>query len=112
LLLPGVTLKIDGEKSAKQAQREKLLEQQRNLENLEKQKAPELYREKQVDSLYASIYEIKTNPIPEEAAYLETNRYDQSRLSLKRYLKPEYKKVLKKKFMAGQSDKLIDNILD
>jgi len=112
LLLAGVKLNEVSEskpKSQKEQIRQQLLEEQLKLEEQEK---PELYREREVDSLAKQIYQLDLEVKVVEDDFIESSRYDTRLKSLKKYSKDSYKKLLKKKFMAGQSDKLVANLLD
>lgn len=89
------------------------------LDKLEKQKATEkqnLFREREVDNLQALIYgdQSTIDTYDEDENYLvDTNRFDVNHAKLEIYLRPEVKRLLKTKFVTGQSqDQIMKNLLN
>lgn len=68
----------------------------------EKIKDASLFREKEVDNLSQLIYNSKTEEIP-DGSIVDTNRYDVSPTKLEVFRSPALKKILKSKFVTGQS---------
>lgn len=102
------------------------------LEARKKAAQSTLFREREVDNLHALIYGAqKDEETVETFGYsdfqddattqadvtsnmaLDTFRYDINHLRLQRYQVPNYKKLLKKKFVTGQSkDKILENLIN
>ena len=60
-------------------------------------------REREIDNLQNLIYgdSIEDQETEAESDVLDCNRYDVNRNKLEQYLRPEYKKLLKSKFITG-----------
>lgn len=81
-----------------------------------------LYRERQVDDLHAIIYGKSTDQQEYlggqilddiQALDLETNRFDGNPLRFTSFARPQTKRLLKKRFVTGQTrDKIMDNLLN
>lgn len=80
-----------------------------------------LFRERQVDDLHALIYgksdqeEYLGGQILDDVQTLdtETNRFDGNPLRFKSFARPSTKRLLKKRFITGQTrDKIMDNLLN
>ncbi|CDW84912.1 bms1l protein [Stylonychia lemnae] len=76
-----------------------------------------LYREREVQSLQSMIYnEInkEDEDYQEDTEYIvDTNRYEVSQVKLQMYLNKDVKKLLKSKFVTGQSqEQIMKNLLD
>lgn len=102
------------------------------LEARKKAAQSTLFREREVDNLHALIYGAqKDEETVETFGYsdfqddattqadvtsnmaFDTFRYDINHLRLQRYQVPNYKKLLKKKFVTGQSkDKILENLIN
>ena len=62
-------------------------------------------REREIDNLQNLIYgySIEDQETEAESDVLDCNRYDVNRNKLEQYLRPEYKKLLKSKFLFKNS---------
>ena len=85
-------------------------------QKLEKQKMMDqqtLFREKEVDNLQALIYGEGNDNQEGPLLEIDTFRYDSNPAKLDRYKSRGFKRLLKKKFVTGQSkDKILENLLN
>ena len=86
------------------------------FEEQRKQDRQTLFREKEVESLRDLIYgQIETADQSEEddTLIIDTNRYDVHPSKLEGYLQTDMKRLLKTKFVTGQSqDQIMKNLLN
>lgn len=78
----------------------------------EKSNQQMLYRESEVENLHKIIYETESNTNNDERA-IDCNRYDVGSSKLDIFRNPQLKKMLKSKFVTGQTqDQIVKNLLN
>ena len=108
---------------------DEIMDDKEQQEKIDKEKTKSLYLERETDNLYALIYKINEEDegmkLAQAAAEqqrlaqslhrqtLDSTRYDTDAVQLTKFRKTGYKKLLKRKFVTGQTrDKVMQNLMN